>query len=226
LLADGATATMGCVDEPYLDGTPNIGVFFKRWLEGFTFGEAAYAAQSVLSWQTTVIGDPLYRPFGKIPRAQEAYLRSQHSPLIEWSHLQFVNMGLVYGMSPAKMVEYLKAQPETSESAVLTEKLGDLYEGEGQRDLALKSWQQALKLNPSPQQAVRLTLHLADKLAAAGKEEQSLALEEKFLKDNPSYPDALVLYGKMDDMAKMLHKNSQAKRYEQEIARLTSASGK
>ena len=31
---------------------------------GSTFAEAAYAAQPALSWMTTFIGDPLYRPFG------------------------------------------------------------------------------------------------------------------------------------------------------------------
>ena len=45
-----------------------MAVFFTRWLKGFSFGEAAYASQPVLSWQTTVIGDPLYRPFGQDPR--------------------------------------------------------------------------------------------------------------------------------------------------------------
>ena len=66
LLAKGATATMGCVNEPYLTGTPDVATFFARILFfGFSFGEAAYAAQGQLSWQTTVIGDPLYRPFGK-----------------------------------------------------------------------------------------------------------------------------------------------------------------
>ena len=28
-----------------------------------TFGDAAYYAEPVLSWQTTFVGDPLYRPF-------------------------------------------------------------------------------------------------------------------------------------------------------------------
>jgi uncharacterized protein (TIGR03790 family) len=32
LLAAGATATMGSIDEPFLDGTPNIGVFFAGWI--------------------------------------------------------------------------------------------------------------------------------------------------------------------------------------------------
>src|ERR1700677_4200354 len=56
LLAKGATVTMGCVDEPYLEGTPDIEIFFARWmLTGFSYGEAAYACQRVVSWQTTVV---------------------------------------------------------------------------------------------------------------------------------------------------------------------------
>ncbi|MCB1128733.1 MAG: TIGR03790 family protein, partial [Verrucomicrobiae bacterium] len=63
LLERGVTATFGCVYEPYLKGTPNVGIFFDRLLDrGFTFGEAIYAAQGTLSWQTTVVGDPLYCP--------------------------------------------------------------------------------------------------------------------------------------------------------------------
>ncbi len=222
LLADGATATMGCVEEPYLAGTPNIGIFFARWLAGFSFGEAAYASQGTLSWQTTVIGDPLYRPFGRDPRMLHQSLLARQSPLIEWSHLRFVNLNLVHGASPGKLIEYLQDQDVTAQSAVLTEKLGDLYQMEGQTNLAIKSWQQALKLNPSALQAVRLTLLLGDNLAASGKEEKALALYDAFLKGTPAYPDALALYQKMEPLAKKLHKNSQAKRYAQEIARLTA----
>ena len=48
LLAKGATCTMGCVYEPYLSGTPNVAAFLARWMAtGFTFGEAAWAAQPV-----------------------------------------------------------------------------------------------------------------------------------------------------------------------------------
>jgi uncharacterized protein (TIGR03790 family) len=221
LLARGATATMGCVDEPFLEGTPNIGIFFSRWLAGFSFGEAAYASQAMLSWQTTVIGDPLYQPFGKDPRELHEALIARHSPLIEWSHLRIVNLSLVHGVSPDRLVRYLQEEAVTARSAVLTEKLGDLYQMEGQSDPAIKSWQQALKLHPSPLQAVRLTLFLGDTLAASGKEEQALALYDAFLKGTPAYPDALALYQKMEPLAQKLHKHSQAKRYAQEIARLT-----
>jgi tetratricopeptide (TPR) repeat protein len=226
LLAKGTAATMGCVDEPYLDGTPNIGIFFQRWLGGFSFGEAAYASQLMLSWQTTVVGDPLYRPFGKVPREQDAELAARHSPLLEWARLRYVNMGLLYNVPPAQLVTYLESQPETHNSAVLMEKLGDLHQMDKQTDPAIKSWQQALKLNPTPQQTVRLTLLLGDKLIAAGKDDQALALYDNFLKENPEYPDALSLYQKLEDLARKLHKRADAKRYQAEIARLTPPSGK
>jgi uncharacterized protein (TIGR03790 family) len=221
LLAKGVTATMGCVDEPYLAGTPNIGVFFTHWLGGFTFGEAAYASQSILSWQTTVIGDPLYRPFGKNPRILHEALEARHSPMLEWSYLRVVNLSLEEGRSPVEMIHYLRDLDATAQSAVLTEKLGDLYQTNGQPDMALHSWQQALKLNPTPLQAVRLTFLLGDELTTLGQEGQALALYDNFLKADPDYPDALLLYKKMEPMAKKLHKKSQAKLYAREIERLT-----
>src|SRR5262249_10288151 len=56
LLAKGATISMGCVDEPYLSGTPEVAIFAARLIfYGYSFGEAAYASQPVLSWQTTMV---------------------------------------------------------------------------------------------------------------------------------------------------------------------------
>jgi uncharacterized protein (TIGR03790 family) len=72
LLAKGVTATMGSVNEPFLQGTPDLAVFFSRlFFNGFTFGEAAYACQAWLSWQNTIIGDPLYHPAGPNPDSRE-----------------------------------------------------------------------------------------------------------------------------------------------------------
>jgi tetratricopeptide (TPR) repeat protein len=147
---------------------------------------------------------------------------ARHSPLIEWSHLRIVNLSLVHGVAPAKLVDYLQGVDTTAQSAVLTEKLGDLYQMESLPNLALQSWQQALKLNPSALQAVRLTLLLGDKLVASGRELQALELYDAFLEATPAYPDALALYQKMEPLAKKFHKDSQAKRYALEIARLSA----
>jgi uncharacterized protein (TIGR03790 family) len=63
LIAKGVTATMGCVAEPYLDGTPDIGLCLARLMfSGFTWGEAALASQRMLSWQTTVHRRPALPP--------------------------------------------------------------------------------------------------------------------------------------------------------------------
>jgi hypothetical protein len=85
---------MGCVDEPYLEGTPDVAVFISRFLNGFSFGEAAYASQNALSWQTTVVGDPLYQPFARSPTELHQSLLERHSKLLEWSHLFRVNRKL------------------------------------------------------------------------------------------------------------------------------------
>ncbi len=132
LLADGAAATMGCVDEPFLMATPDIGVFVTRWLMGrFTFGEAAYAAQPALSWQTTVVGDPLYRPFTKGAQALHQELAARRSPLLEWSHLRVIDLNIAMGVPTQELIGYLEAEPLTRTSAVMSEKLGELVPGGG-----------------------------------------------------------------------------------------------
>jgi uncharacterized protein (TIGR03790 family) len=129
LLAKGTTCTMGCVNEPYLTGTPNVAVFLARLIAGgFTFGEAAWTAQPVLSWQTTVVGDPLYRPFAKEPAELHAEFARTHNPLIEWSYLRVVDLGLVHGAPVAKLAGFLETIPATTNSAVLTEILADFYQ--------------------------------------------------------------------------------------------------
>ena len=221
-LAEGVTATMGCIDEPYLTGTPNMEVFFSRWLLlGFTYGEAAYAAQGALSWQTTVIGDPLYRPFAKDPKILHEELLQRQSPLIEWSHLRWVNINLARGTPVTNGVHYLETEPATQHSTILSEKLAALYQKEGKPELAIKYFRQALSLSPTPQTVVRLNLELGDQLAAAGHEAEALKLDDAFLQKTPAWPGALSLYQKMDALAVKLGDKPRAARYAAEIKRLT-----
>jgi uncharacterized protein (TIGR03790 family) len=65
LLLHGACVTAGAVYEPFLAGTPHIDIMMARLLQGYSWGEAAYMAESQVSWQMCFIGDPLYRPFGR-----------------------------------------------------------------------------------------------------------------------------------------------------------------
>jgi uncharacterized protein (TIGR03790 family) len=205
LLAAGATATMGSIDEPYLEGTPNVGLFFARWLSGFTFGEAAYDSQQSLSWQTTVVGDPLYRPFGQDPRALHEALLRRHSKLIEWSHLRVVNRSLNLGVKPSELIGYLTDKEVPQDSAVLTEKLSDLYQMQGEDSLAIDACRRALDLDPTPQQRVRLTMTLAERLVAAGESRQALAVYEDFRQKNADYPDQAGLSKKILQLERRIH---------------------
>jgi uncharacterized protein (TIGR03790 family) len=198
LLAKGATCTMGCVDEPYLGGTPEVGIFTGRWLYfGFTFGEAAYASQPLLSWQTTVVGDPLYRPFGRNPIEQHNELAERKSKLLEWSTLRIVNLSRVRGMGLTQLAAILEDTPITKESAVLTEKLADLYSELGKPSSAIAAYERALTLNPSPQQRIRLRLTLGEKLLAAKRDDDARANYQKLLQESPDYPDAVGIGQKL-----------------------------
>ncbi len=226
LLAKGTTITMGTVEEPYLEGTPDILTFLGRFIFfGFSFGEAAWACQNSLSWQTTVVGDPLYRPFARTPPAQHDELFRRRSKLIEWSHLRGVNINLAGGMPPEKAIEYLELTPLTYTSAVLSEKVGDLYFTQTKWEDAARFYRRALDHEPSPQQKVRLTLALARTLAVAGQGREALEVYQGFLKTFPDYPDPLGIYRKLSPLAEQFGKPEEKEQCAREIQRLSPASG-
>ena len=189
LLAKGATCTMGCVYEPFLQFTPNIASFLQSIGNGWTFGEAAWASQVALSWQTTVIGDPLYQPFKKSPPELHAELARNHNPLIEWSFNRLVNLDLVRGLRATELTKFLEGVPTTTQSAVLTEKLANLYESLGKPSSAIDAWQQALTLNPSPQQRIRLRRVLAEKLLAQNREADAAENWRQLIAEALDYAD-------------------------------------
>ncbi len=221
-LAKGVTATMGCVAEPYLSGTPDVAVFTARFMfSGFSFGEAAYAAEPVLSWQTTVVGDPLYRPFGKNPDLLQRELEARGSKLVEWSWLRLVNANLAARRPMPDVAALLEQLELTRRSAVLTEKLGDLYTALGKPSSAVHEYRQALELGPSPLQRVRLLLTLAEKLPALDHQQEAYECYQKLLREFPDYPDKLAVCRKLLAAAQQLGKPADAEQYEAEIKRLT-----
>ena len=66
LIDRGAAATLGNVWEPYLQASHDFSIFHDRLLKGYSLIESAYMAMNVISWQSVVIGDPLYRPYKKL----------------------------------------------------------------------------------------------------------------------------------------------------------------
>jgi tetratricopeptide (TPR) repeat protein len=180
---------------------------------GFSLGEAAYACQNSLSWQTTVLGDPLYRPFRRTALEQHQDLHRRKSKLIEWSHLKVVNMNLATALPVEQLIGYLETTPETETSAVLLEKLADLYFLKAKWTEAVSTYRKAIEQSPTPQQHVRLTLALARTLDLMGNGEEALAVYQQFIKDFPDYPDLPAIQKKLAPLAEQLGKAEQKEQH-------------
>ena len=86
------------------------------------------------------------------------------------------------------MVALLDNLDLTTHSAVLTEKLANLFEAQGKPSSAILTYERALKLNPSPEQRIRLRLTLGEKLLAMGRDTEAMENYEKLTADSPDYP--------------------------------------
>lgn len=188
LIGKGATCTMGCVYEPYLLLTPNIGFFLEALGNGFTFGEATWAAQGALSWQTTAIGDPLYRPFaGNLLRLHHE-LELRHHPQADWSTIRLLNLSLNHHAPLPNVASLLERLPETAHSAVLNEQLARLEEELGKPASAIQANRRAVDLADSALLRLRLQLELADRLEHDRQPAAAVTVLRQIVGDNPAYP--------------------------------------
>ncbi len=219
LLALGATATIGFTEEPYLHLTPELPILLSRLLHGFTFGEAVYASQRGLSWQVTVVGDPLYAPFAKAPPQWFADQFVGQSKLIEWSHLLILNRNLVLDTSVAELTTYIDREPAATNSAVLQEKLGDLYRNQGKLSDAIEPYLKALRLEPTSLQRLRLTFQAGNLLTLGGRAREAFDLYEALLRDFPDYPGKADIYKKLEEAATDLKRPEDAAKYRELAAK-------
>ena len=68
MLSDGVVATLGPVNEPYLNAFPPPDEFFPLLLTGkLTLAEVYWKTTPLISWQIAMIGDPLYTPYKAHP---------------------------------------------------------------------------------------------------------------------------------------------------------------
>lgn len=178
LLARGAAATLGAVSEPFLGFTPNIEVFASRLCGGATFAEAAYLSMSALSWQGVVVGDPLYRPFGRTLEDQIAALEQAGRPEVEWAYLRRVNQLVREGRFNVALA-YCRDRLRARESRVLREKLADLYGMNELYDDAEIQYRQAIREAESAPVAIRIGLRFALLLRLVKKEADAAKLEQE-----------------------------------------------
>ena len=188
LLVHGAAAVLGNVYEPFLGFTPNLDVFDERLRNGFTFAESAYMSQRVLSWMTTFVGDPLYRPFNIAVEfsgstvAADAEWQAYRRGALTWfekDHFAGANQ--------------LRKSGEALHSGMIFEGLGLLQESGGDPGGADLSFQRAQKFYTSNGDILRIMIHKIGFLRAAGKKDAALKLARTGIKAYPAAPATAVL---------------------------------
>lgn len=164
LLERGASATVGNVYEPYLTLTTHLDVFQDRLINGFTFAESSYMAQTALSWMNVSIGDPLYRPYAAWKTSQVKNVWTQYRQIIDRSAGSFV-------MAAPKLLDAAK---KTGNSMFL-ESLAAQQADEGNLAEALKSVEAGIALEKAPLIKFRLGWEKLSLLGALGKQNEAKA---------------------------------------------------
>jgi uncharacterized protein (TIGR03790 family) len=186
LVSAGAAATLGNVYEPYLTLTPHLDVFYDRLRTGLTFAESAYMSQRVVSWMTTCIGDPLYRPFKGAVTLEELPTTG------EWADFRKDGRAWFSAERPAAD-EVLRAAGKKDRSGMIMEGLGLLQLTVNDRDAALATFATAREYYGKTEEAVRVAIHEIIQLKAAGREADAKALAEKMTTAVPKSPSVDVL---------------------------------
>jgi len=182
LLARGAAATLGNVYEPYLTLTPNFDIFYERLCNGFNFAESAYASVKVLSWMTTFVGDPLYRPFKVVPDD------SSSKGAAEWiayrdGALSWFSDGHAAGEKK------LQTSARQMRSGIIFEGLGLLERDNANNPAAaLTAFEQAQQCYTNTSDAARIALHRIRTLQAMNRMKDAISLTRKSLKTFANLP--------------------------------------
>lgn len=181
LVSVGAAATFGNVYEPYLSLTPQLDVFYDRLRAGFTFAESGYMAQRALSWMTTFVGDPLYRPYKGVAELEEKPATG------EWADFRQAGTAW-FSTDRAKGDEDLRALGKKDHSGVTLEGLGLLQVSVNDRDAALASFAQAREYYGKGDDAMRVAIHEIIQLKGANRDAEAKALAEKMIAASPHSP--------------------------------------
>ena len=172
LLSAGAAATLGNVYEPYLALTPQLDIFHNRLRAGFTFAESAYMCERTLSWMTTFVGDPLYRPYKGVLDLDEKPRTG------EWAEYR-KGAQLWFSTRRAEGDEVLREAGKKLRSGAVMEGLGLLQVSADDPKAALESFAQAREFYGSTDDAMRVAVHEIFILRAAGRDIEALTLALK-----------------------------------------------
>lgn len=198
LLTKGAAASLGNVYEPYLQLTSHLNIFNDRLLHGFSFAESAYMATEALSWQTVMVGDPLYRPY-------LSWLEIDAKPTTTRTNVgwkTYHEFALKNGSKPVPEYRVLARQVASrGRNAPMIEDLG-LTEAREKNFVAAASYfQQARTLYTKRDDILRVVLEESDIWIKLGKPKRALDLVRSVLRIVSDAPAAPLLRKIESDLA-------------------------
>ncbi len=177
LLARGAAVSMGAVAEPFLGFTPHLSILVDRLCRGLPWADSLYLSMTVLSWQTTVLGDPLYRPFAVPLDEQVKRMEAAGDVEVDWAYLRRINLLVREGRLNVAL-RYARERVRLRDSPLLREKLADLFVLNELPDEAVLQFELALKQATSGEMAVRVGARYLNLLLAQGRHEQALKVNQ------------------------------------------------
>jgi len=167
IIRHGAAATLGNVYEPFLQLTPILDLFYDRLVNGLTFAESAYASLRAVSWMTTIVGDPLYRPFSP----DQTPGNNSWQPIQQLFERESTN--------PSELIRELDTLGTLNPTALEIE--GLIEAREGKNDAALETFDRAARAYKNRPENFRCILHQADLLQSLRREQELAELIKKAL---------------------------------------------
>jgi len=223
LLARGVTATMGNVYEPYLELTHRPQVFFRALAGGATLVDAAYQALPVLSWQSILVGDPLYRPFARSAQDQPDHLASLPPVLAGYAVIRQMLRLEAAGQTAAALNVGRRAHSLVP-SLALGFALAQRLQAAGDLPGAASALGFAASLPNFPPDQWALAESAAQLLIASGRPSQGVAVYQALFA-NKTLPTELRLawLGRAIEAARLTKQDRVARRWSEELAALVAA---
>lgn len=178
LLARGACVTAGNVAEPYLSACLDYHFFYERLLAGDCVGEAALLASPTVSWQTIVLGDPLYRPFPKGVTAKG------DNPYAQWVEMHKRAAGDLTRLQASVNVKMRAGK----DGGVYAEMFAWQCLEEKEFGKAVEYFRVAQAYYKSKSDKIRAQLMMLSALAADGEREDALEGAEQLLRESTGSP--------------------------------------
>ena len=218
LVARGVTATFGNVFEPTLELSIEPQILVRELAAGRNLGDAAYCAEPALSWQTIIIGDPLYRPVAVAPDQQMARMDALPPALAPYAVLRQAGM-LEQAGDASEARQMLAKALARRPGLVLALALASRLEGAGDRPGAVRALTAVDPAEGASADESQLAREAARRLAAWGAARPALAFYRAALgTDLLGQPWRKAVLREAIDAAHAAGERGQAAAWERELA--------